>query len=139
MPRSVRRRASWRTCGARGDRALAAWTRKLDGIELDASGLWIHARNCAQQQETCQRRIYAAPSTHAAKNVRRVAEKQLPGDWTLDVEPGVQISQVVRPIESIGCYIPGGRFALVSTLMMTVVPAKVAGVKRIVVGLPSAQ
>jgi histidinol dehydrogenase len=67
------------------------------------------------------------------ENVRRVAEMQLPRPWTMDVEPGVKIGQIVRPIETIGCYIPGGRFALVSTLVMTVVPAKVAGVKRIIV------
>ena len=65
-----------------------------------------------------------------------MAEKQLPRPWTIKVEPGVRIGQMVRPIETIGCYIPGGRFSLVSTLVMTVVPAKVAGVKRIVVVCP---
>jgi histidinol dehydrogenase len=70
------------------------------------------------------------------KNVRRVAEKQLPRPWTLTVEPGVKIAQIVRPIDVVGCYIPGGLHALVSTLVMTVVPAKVAGVRRIVVACP---
>jgi histidinol dehydrogenase len=69
---------------------------------------------------------------HAAANVRRVAEKQMPQEWTLQVEPGVKVAQMVRPIEFIGCYIPGGRSALVSTLIMTVVPAQVAGVKQII-------
>jgi len=59
----------------------------------------------------------------AARNVRCLAERQLPKPWTIEVESGVKISQVVRPIESIGCYIPGGHFSLVSTLIMTVVPA----------------
>ena len=68
---------------------------------------------------------------HAARNIRRVAEKQLPRPWSLEVEPGVTVCQLVRPIDSIGCYIPGGRFALVSTMLMTVVPAQVAGVKNI--------
>src|SRR5271154_2404105 len=72
----------------------------------------------------------------AGRNIRRVAEKQMPVAWTLDVERGVRISQIVRPIESIGCYIPGGRFSLVSTLLMTVVPAQVAGVRRIVIVCP---
>jgi histidinol dehydrogenase len=65
-----------------------------------------------------------------------VAEKQLPRPWTLVVEPGVKIGQRVSPIESIGCYIPGGHFALVSTLVMTVVPAQVAGVRHIQVVCP---
>ena len=55
---------------------------------------------------------------------QRVAEQQLPRAWTIEVEPGVNVGQIVRPIESIGCYIPGGRYALVSTLVMTVVPAR---------------
>jgi histidinol dehydrogenase len=74
---------------------------------------------------------------HAARNIRIVAERQLPRGWTLQVEPGVKISQVVRPIEAVGCYVPGGRFSLLSTLMMTVIPALVAGVKRIVVVSPT--
>lgn len=73
---------------------------------------------------------------HAAKNVRKVAEQQLPRNWNLYVESGVSIRQVVRPLESIGCYIPGGRFALLSTLVMTAVPAQVAGVPRILVVCP---
>jgi len=73
---------------------------------------------------------------HAAKNVRKVAEQQLPGGWSLRVESGVDIQQLVRPLDSIGCYIPGGRFALLSTLVMTVVPAQVAGVPRILAVCP---
>jgi histidinol dehydrogenase len=72
----------------------------------------------------------------AAENVRRVAEKQMPRPWAVETAPGVKIHQVVRPIETIGCYIPGGQFSLVSTLVMTVVPAKVAGVPNIVAVCP---
>jgi histidinol dehydrogenase len=60
----------------------------------------------------------------------------MPRPRTIDVEPGVRIGQVVRPIEIVGCYIPGGRHALVSTLLMTVIPAKVVGVPRLVVVCP---
>src|SRR5882757_9150293 len=73
---------------------------------------------------------------HAARNVRRVAQQQLPKAWSIETDRGVRISQRVEPIERIGCYIPGGSFALVSTLIMTVVPAQVAGVKEIVVACP---
>ena len=54
----------------------------------------------------------------------------------MTVEPGVRVGQRVTPLDAIGCYVPGGRFSLVSTLLMTAVPARVAGVKRIVVACP---
>jgi histidinol dehydrogenase len=60
----------------------------------------------------------------------------LPRSWTLEVESGVKIAQIVRPIDTIGCYVPGGPHALVSTLVMTVVPSRIAGVKRVVVVCP---
>ena len=65
-----------------------------------------------------------------------MAEEQLPRSWSIAVEPGVRVSQRVTPIDTIGCYIPGGRFSLVSTLLMTAIPAQVAGVRRIVVACP---
>ncbi len=119
----------------RGDVALAAWAKKLDGIDLTRAGTWISQReiNAAGKQVSPE---FISAVRHAAKNIRCVAEKQLPRGWSLAVEAGVTISQLVHPIESIGCYIPGGRFALVSTLLMTVVPAQVAGVKRIAVVCP---
>lgn len=119
----------------RGDSALFAWTRKLDGVNLRRQGVWNAARELESAAESVDRHFLRAWN-HAARNVRRVARKQLPEKWTIEVEPGVKIGQQVRPIEAIGCYIPGGRFALISTLMMTVVPAKTAGVKRIVVVCP---
>jgi histidinol dehydrogenase len=119
----------------RGDAALALWTKKLDGIDISRAGLWI-----SQQEMTAARKQVSADFLravrHAERNVRRVAERQLPRPWSLEVEPGVKISQLVRPLASVGCYIPGGRFALVSTMVMTVVPARVAGVPRISVVCP---
>src|SRR2546428_11723501 len=60
----------------------------------------------------------------------------MPRPWNLEVEPGVHVGQRVEPLEVIGCYVPGGRFSLVSTLLMTTVPAQVAGVRRVVVTCP---
>jgi histidinol dehydrogenase len=119
----------------RGDLAVNAWTRKLDGIDLDQTGLWITEEEFAAAKKQLSRGFLQAVK-HAISNVRRVAEKQLPVDWNLQVERGITIGQRVKPIESIGCYVPGGRFALVSTLVMTCVPAQVAGVRRIVAVCP---
>jgi histidinol dehydrogenase len=119
----------------RGDLALGAWVKKLDGVDLRRSGAWVSQREIEAAWKQVSPDLLRA-LRHAEKNIRRVAEKQLPRAWSLIVEPGVTISQLVRPIEAIGCYIPGGRFALVSTLLMTVVPAKIAGVNRITVVCP---
>jgi histidinol dehydrogenase len=119
----------------RGDVALAAWAKKLDGIDLSRAGAWITQREIKAARKQVSDEFISAVR-HAAKNIRCVAAKQLPRGWSLAVEGGVTISQLVQPIESIGCYIPGGRFALVSTLLMTVVPAQVAGVERITVVCP---
>ena len=121
----------------RGDAALDAWSSRLDGLDLRQQSLWVSRREMAAARKRAPREFLHALE-HAARNVRRVAERQLPRPWSLHVEPGVEIAQIVRPIDSIGCYIPGGRFALFSTLIMTVVPAQVAGVGRIVAVCPKA-
>ncbi len=118
----------------RGDVAIRAWTKKFDGMDLRA-GLWVSSRDIEKARNNIADETQVAME-HAARNIRAVAERQLPREWTLQVEPGIKISQVVRPIEAIGCYVPGGRFSLLSTLLMTVVPAQVAGVRRIVVVSP---
>jgi len=119
----------------RGDSALFAWIKKLDELDLAHTGVWISEKEIrAAEAEVSSEFLIAIQ--RAAQNVRRVAEKQLPCPWTIETQPGVRISQRVSPIESIGCYIPGGRFSLVSTLVMTAVPAKVAGVSRILAVCP---
>jgi histidinol dehydrogenase len=117
-----------------GDEALLRWTQKLDGIDLGA-GMWVATPEIAAAGAAVSKELRRALA-HAERNIRRVAEKQLPRGWTLEVERGVKIGQVVRPLESVGCYIPGGRYSLLSTLLMTVIPAQVAGVKRIIVVSP---
>ena len=71
----------------------------------------------------------------AAQNIRRFCEWQKPRSWTR-TRRGISLGQLVRPLESVGCYVPGGRYPLVSTLLMTVIPAQVAGVKNIRVVSP---
>lgn len=118
----------------RGDAAVVQWTKKLDGLDL-RTGIWVSAREIEKAGNNVSKDLLRAMK-HAARNIRLVAEQQLPRGWTLEVEPGVRITQAIRPIESIGCYVPGGRFSLMSTLLMTVIPAMVAGVKRIVIASP---
>jgi histidinol dehydrogenase len=118
----------------RGDAAIREWTKKFDGVDLRA-GMWVSSVEIEEAANSASKETRLA-IVHAARNIRVVAERQLPRAWTLEVEPGVEVSQIVRPIESVGCYVPGGRFSLLSTLLMTVIPAQVAGVKRVVVVSP---
>jgi len=119
----------------RGDSALFAWTKKLDHTDLVRAGAWISRKEIRAAERRVSSEFLNAIKK-AANNVRRVAEKQLPRSWIIETVPGVKIQQLVHPIEAIGCYVPGGRFSLVSTLVMTAVPAKVAGVSRIVAVCP---
>jgi histidinol dehydrogenase len=119
----------------RGDVALQMWNRKFHPAASQYAKLWITPAETDAAKKRVSREFLRAIS-HAADNVRRVAEKQMPRAWSLQVEPGVTVAQIVRSLDSIGCYIPGGHFALVSTLVMTVVPAQVAGVRRIVAVCP---
>jgi len=119
----------------RGDSALFAWTNKLDDLDLARGGLWISRKEILSAGKRVSSDFLSAIK-RAANNVRSIAEKQLPRPWSIETERGVRISQHISPIESIGCYIPGGRFSLVSTLIMTVVPAIVAGVSRIIAVCP---
>src|SRR2546428_2068427 len=119
----------------RGDAAVFAWTRRLDGIRLTPRTLWVSASERRAAARAVPKVLRAALE-HAARNIRRVAEAQLPPSWSITIEPGVRVGQRVTAIDTIGCYIPGGRFSLVSTLLMTAIPAQVAGVRRIVVACP---
>jgi histidinol dehydrogenase len=119
----------------RGDRALEDWSRKLDGTDISGPGLWVSKKEMATAKRRVDRQFLRAVE-HAARNVRKVAEQQLPRGWNLLVESGLSVRQLVRPLDSVGCYIPGGRFALLSTLVMTAVPAQVAGVRRILAVCP---
>jgi histidinol dehydrogenase len=119
----------------RGDAALFAWTKRLDRVALSTRNVWVSQAELAAARKQVSKEFRAAID-HAARNIRAVARAQKPREWTIEVEPGVRAGQRVRPIESIGCYLPGGRFSLVSTLLMTVIPAQVAGVREIVVASP---
>ena len=73
----------------------------------------------------------------AARHIRRVSKKQIPQSWRTTVVPGVIVEQRVTPLDRVGCYVPGGRYPLPSSLLMTAIPAKVAGVSEILVACPN--
>ena len=116
-----------------GDSALLRYARKLDGFTGKSLRVNENVINAAWQQVTAE---FRRALELAARNIRRFAEWQKPQEWISEVEPGVRLGQLVRPLDAVGCYVPGGRHPLPSTLLMTVIPAQIVGVKRIAVVSP---
>jgi histidinol dehydrogenase len=117
-----------------GERALRRYAARWDGL---ASGEPIRVPE-ADLHDAWRRTAFELREaiTQAADNVRRYCEWQKPLEWRREIHPGVCVGQLVRPLESVGCYVPGGRYPLPSTLLMTVIPALVAGVPQIRVVSP---
>jgi histidinol dehydrogenase len=115
-----------------GDRALIRYARKFDGIESHALRVSDAELRTAWQNTVPELRKALRV---AEKNIRRFCSWQKPKEW-MRTSGGISLSQVVRPLDSVGCYVPGGRFPLVSTLLMTVIPAQVAGVNKVRVVSP---
>jgi histidinol dehydrogenase len=120
----------------RGDRALIDYTRKFDSVELKS--LKITAEEMGKAYGRLDLSVVKALEA-AHKNIRALHKAQydgLRGEWMYPVDEGVTVGERMGPIESVGCYVPGGRAAYPSTVLMTVVPAKIAKVKRVVVVSP---
>lgn len=117
-----------------GDRALRRYAERWDGLAAKQT-LAISPREIKQASGSVSRQLRDALS-QSARNIRQFCEWQKPVSWTR-ARNGVSLGQLVIPLESVGCYVPGGRHALVSTLLMTVIPAQVAGVKNIRVTSPN--
>jgi len=121
-----------------GDRALLKYTRQFDGLAAKQK-LRVSEGEMKQAWKSASPKLRSALRA-AETNIRRFCEWQKPEPWTRSVG-GASLGQLVRPLGSVGCYVPGGRFPLISTLLMTVIPAQVAGVQniRVVSPRPSAE
>jgi histidinol dehydrogenase len=115
-----------------GDRALLAYARKFDRLSGAMEVSREEIEDGARQAPAAVRRAIRV----AARNISRVAKAQVPRGGRVRVAPGVTIEQRVQPLASVGCYVPGGRYPLPSSLLMTAIPARVAGVSDIIVCCP---
>jgi histidinol dehydrogenase len=115
-----------------GDRALSRFAERFDGATEPLEVSKAEMRDYASLVAPDVRRALRT----AARNIARVAARQIPKHWDLMVVPGVSIEQRVEPLARVGCYVPGGRFPLPSSLLMTAVPARVAGVREVIVMCP---
>ncbi len=118
-----------------GDRALRTYAEKWDGLPAGAAlrvseeEIRVAWKEASTDLKRCLRT--------AAANIRQFCRRQKPCEWMRNGR-GITLRQIVRPLNSVACYVPGGRYPLVSTLLMTTIPAQVAGVERIVVAAPRA-
>src|SRR5262245_49406781 len=108
-----------------GDAALLRFARRFDRLSGPVEVTADEMRNAAATVPTDVRRALRL----AAQNIARVAFRQIPKHWDLEVVRGVSIEQRVEPLQRVGCYVPAGRFPLPSSLLMSAVPARVAGVR----------
>jgi histidinol dehydrogenase len=120
-----------------GDRALVRYTRKFDGVDLRKVGMTVAVDEVESAYSSLPQGFIEALRL-AAKNIRAVARRQRPRAWQVQPLPGVKVSQMVRPLERVVCYVPGGRFSLPSTVLMSVIPAQVAGVREVLLTSPKA-
>ncbi|MEH7342687.1 histidinol dehydrogenase [Bacillus sp. JJ1532] len=118
---------------ADGDAALSAFTEKFDGITLTHFAVTEDEKR--EAYEEIDDRILGI-IREAAANIRSFHEKQLRPSWMTTEENGTVLGQKVTPLDSVGLYVPGGTAAYPSSVLMNVLPAKVAGVKRIVITSP---
>ncbi len=123
----------WKDIATRGDAAVRDYTKQFDGVDLD------QFKVTEAELEASERLVsdeFKAAIKVAAKNIRKFHEAQVSDLEKIETMPGVFCWRQNRPIESVGCYIPGGTAPLFSTLLMSVIPAQVAGCPEIIVCTP---
>ena len=116
-----------------GDTALRRLAERWDDLGVDQQ-IRVTEKEMKAAWDSLPRELQGALKL-AARNIGRFAENQMPKEW-IRKKGGVATGQIIRPLASVGCYVPGGRYPLPSTLLMTVIPAQVAGVERICVVSP---
>jgi len=118
----------------KGDRALFGYAAQFDGLAGDQA-LRVSPEEMSSAWDSTGAAMQDALAT-AAEQIRVFAQRQMPASWDAKPIAGLTTGQLVRPIGSVGCYVPSGRHPLPSTLLMTAIPAQVAGVARIAVVSP---
>jgi len=121
----------------RGDDALFEYTTRFDGFEADENNIKISPEECAAAEKQCSPDQLKALE-HAASRIRDYHERQLPEDCDYQDADGVRLGWRWTCVDAAGLYVPGGLAAYPSSVLMNAIPAKVAGVKRLVMTVPAA-
>ena len=119
----------------RGDQALFDYARRFDRLDGPIEVGLEEMRAAASTVPPHVRRALR----QAAHHIRAVARRQVPSGWRARIAPGITVEQRIIPLDRVGCYVPGGRYPLPSSLLMTAVPARAAGVREIAAVCPRAE
>ena len=120
---------------ANGDAALIEFTRRFDGVDSSCDRLRVAEDEIGAAKAGVYRQVRTALA-EAERRIEAFHANELQSSWEFEVEPGVRIAQVVRPLDSVGIYVPGGEAIYPSTVLMNAIPAVVAGVRRVVLATP---
>lgn len=123
---------------ARGDQAVLEYTRQFDKVDITAGELRVSADELQEAYGKVDAELVEV-IRRARQNIQAFHEKQKENSWFSPEQEGVLLGQMYTPIEKVGVYVPGGTAPLPSSVLMNVVPAKVAGVKKIVMVTPPAK
>lgn len=115
------------------DAAVKNYTEKFDKAKLE--NLKVTDEEIKEAYNKLDSKIIEALKS-AAANIEKFHKEEIPEEWNITIQEGINAGQIIRPLNSVGCYIPGGRAAYPSSILMTVIPAKIAGVKRIICCTP---
>lgn len=118
-----------------GDRAIFSYTEKFDGVKLDSSSIKISEEEIQEAFNGIDKGLIEVIKK-SASNIREFHENQKTKSWFVNKADGIMLGQIIRPIEKVGIYVPGGTAPLPSSVLMNAIPAKVAGVERIVMATP---
>lgn len=116
-----------------GDNSLKFYTEKFDNVKLD--NFKVSEDEIKKSYNNVDKNVLNALKK-AAKNIEKFHRAQIPKEWFEEVDKGIMAGQIIRPIEIVGCYVPGGRAVYPSSVLMTIIPAKIAGVSKIVCCTP---
>ncbi len=119
----------------KGDKAVFQYTKKFDQADLTAETLYVTEEEINDAYSKVDPGLVDVMKKSIA-NIRSYHEKQVRNSWFTTREDGVILGQRITPLESVGVYVPGGKAAYPSSVLMNIIPAKTAGVKRIVMVTP---
>jgi histidinol dehydrogenase len=120
---------------AEGDKAIIEYTLKFDNVQLEQTSLKVSKEEITAAYEKIDPKLLAV-IRNAKANIKAFHSRQKENSWFMTGEDGIMLGQLYRPLEVIGIYVPGGTAVLTSSVLMNALPAKVAGVNRIIMATP---
>ena len=120
----------------KGDKALFEYTKKYDGLDLNVRNIKVSANEIKKAHNDAPKENIQA-FKRAASRIKNFHKRQKENSWKFQERDGVILGQIIKPIETVGLYVPGGKASYPSSVLMNAIPAKIAGVKRIVLCTPA--